>query len=967
MVNVMKCTKCGNKITSEQNGSFAVCETCGAEYNVAASKKLGKIADNKTKKLSDLRKIQVSSMNINDISKLSSVSREILTIIEDDYISNYLLAYAESALGNGTLLAEFYELDDNNSYTPSEIQLVLEHLRFFSNLSAKEDIKRYIQGLSGVNNKDECDKYLKSVDTRLLSPKAFRNIQRDVFVCHTGADNDTALKIVESLEQEGCSCWISSRNLRPGKNANDVANTNKAIANCKIFLVISSDKAMKSEDVKAQIAIAEELNIKRVQYKIEDVAPTKIFENFFEGRSFVAGFNKSIEQGAMLCSRIHIELNSNTTIKMSNTTVSKPVVLTTIDKSAELQKKADLLKKNRLAEELRLQKIKDAEEAILLSEIAAEELRLKKIKSEKAALLKKKKKDEELRLAKIKDDEAALLSANIASEERRLERIKAESAALLAANVVAETLRLKKIKADKAALLKKKKKDEELLEELRLQHIKDSETALLNSNIAAEQLRLDKIKATKDAQLKRTQRAAEIRKEKMRVEEDAFLKKKIMEDEILAEQVAREEEIRLEKLRISEEALLKKKLIDDALLAEQQRRESEVLAIQTEQNIALTAKELKKETANGIKAYKAFMSGRYDAAEVTVIAIPEDVTIIEKETFRGCINLTRVIFNSNLTIIKERAFCNCSSLIEVIIPDSVIRIGDYAFYSCTNLSNITIGNSVRTIGESAFRECTALNYISIPNSVIHIYDLAFAGCINLTDVTFPEDSLTSIEQSLFLGCESLVDITLPASITSIGVQAFRGCTILRKINIDSNIKSIGKFAFLESGLKVKKKISILNKKINIEWITEDNKNLQKQQLAKIKSDEAAIARKDAETNARILAIENAKKEAAEKAEKAEKATNAYKNRELATISKSVDEQDIPQNDLIINNESADTEIIETVSIEEAITSKGKKVKTKKISTPKVKKAKKGTNNDDLIIDEPVEEEAVIEDNTDQMA
>lgn len=46
-------------------------------------------------------------------------------------------------------------------------------------------------------------------------------------------------------------------------------------------------------------------------------------------------------------------------------------------------------------------------------------------------------------------------------------------------------------------------------------------------------------------------------------------------------------------------------------------------------------------------------------------------------------------------------------------------------------TNYTIPNSVTTIGEGAFRGCDSLTNITIPNSVTTIEDRAFSGCINL--------------------------------------------------------------------------------------------------------------------------------------------------------------------------------------------------------------------------------------------
>ena len=54
-------------------------------------------------------------------------------------------------------------------------------------------------------------------------------------------------------------------------------------------------------------------------------------------------------------------------------------------------------------------------------------------------------------------------------------------------------------------------------------------------------------------------------------------------------------------------------------------------------------------------------------------------------------------------------------VIKVVIPNNVTQIGEDAFKGCTALESIKIPNSIISIGYGAFAECTALR----PNSVIY--------------------------------------------------------------------------------------------------------------------------------------------------------------------------------------------------------------------------------------------------------
>ena len=182
-----------------------------------------------------------------------------------------------------------------------------------------------------------------------------------------------------------------------------------------------------------------------------------------------------------------------------------------------------------------------------------------------------------------------------------------------------------------------------------------------------------------------------------------------------------------------------------------------------------------------------------------------------------------------MTSIGEGAFNDCEKLTTVSIPASVTSIGNYAFGYCSALTSIEIPASVTTIGEEAFNN-TALTSIEIPASVTSIGNGVFNGCEKLTSITVAEgnanysndtngalfnkdkttlikypkgnnadsykipDSVTSIGEKAFAGCEDLETVTLPDNVTSIGDDAFNN-TALTSIGIPASVTSIGKGAF----------------------------------------------------------------------------------------------------------------------------------------------------------------------------
>ena len=195
------------------------------------------------------------------------------------------------------------------------------------------------------------------------------------------------------------------------------------------------------------------------------------------------------------------------------------------------------------------------------------------------------------------------------------------------------------------------------------------------------------------------------------------------------------------------------------------------------------------------------------------INIPNSITTIGDRAFYGCESLIKINIPNSVTTIGEGAFLGCNSLTSITIPSSVVTIIGNPFYlwhgnlyneskafiyenhvlfnkNKTTLiayrakeTNYTIPNSVTTIGEHAFSGCDSLTSINIPNSVTTIGKFAFSDCASLVNINIP-NSVTTIGKCAFDGCESLVNINIPNSVTTIEDWAFCGCE-----NLPSQIKS----------------------------------------------------------------------------------------------------------------------------------------------------------------------------------
>ena len=115
-------------------------------------------------------------------------------------------------------------------------------------------------------------------------------------------------------------------------------------------------------------------------------------------------------------------------------------------------------------------------------------------------------------------------------------------------------------------------------------------------------------------------------------------------------------------------------------------------------------------------------------------------------------------------------------------------------FSQIDSSDLVIPDTVTTIADHAFEGCEDILSITIPGSVTSIGVGAFYGCKQLHTVILP-NSIEEIDEQAFSGCESLETITIPDSVTNIGVGAFNGCKQLHTVTLPNSIEEIDEQTF----------------------------------------------------------------------------------------------------------------------------------------------------------------------------
>jgi hypothetical protein len=183
-----------------------------------------------------------------------------------------------------------------------------------------------------------------------------------------------------------------------------------------------------------------------------------------------------------------------------------------------------------------------------------------------------------------------------------------------------------------------------------------------------------------------------------------------------------------------------------------------------------------------------------NATSLTSVTIPEGVTSIGTEAFKGCKAITELKLPESLTVIGDGTFEMCSNLTTVNVPDSVTAIGEAAFAYCEKITEINIPGGITTIEDSTFTHCSGLKIILLPETVTGIGDYAFEWCDGLLQVQL-SPALTSIGDYAFSNCKKLSHITLPGGLTHLGEWAFSWCDNMMSVNIPSPIQRVSGYAF----------------------------------------------------------------------------------------------------------------------------------------------------------------------------
>ena len=251
--------------------------------------------------------------------------------------------------------------------------------------------------------------------------------------------------------------------------------------------------------------------------------------------------------------------------------------------------------------------------------------------------------------------------------------------------------------------------------------------------------------------------------------------------------------------------------------------------------------------SEGVTAVTSYFLA-YACEDVTKLALPSTISVIQKNAFNGCSSLQSLSLPASLTSLGASCFAGGASLSDVTVnSDLKLDVGIAEGYpcdgsaasritfaegvtkipggifdgGCSNATEVYLPTTLKTLGSRAFRNATSLKEIIIRSDIAmsYLYNREGSFANAPLEKVVAEEGVTKLPGYIFMGASSsLKEIILPETLLSIGASTFDSCGALEELVLPKSLKNISENAFkgaaslksvhIRSNLKLTKDLSM---------------------------------------------------------------------------------------------------------------------------------------------------------------
>lgn len=110
----------------------------------------------------------------------------------------------------------------------------------------------------------------------------------EIFICYSSKDEAKARAVLEFLEANGFKCWISSRDVRPGRNYQE--SIVGAIQSARILMFLLSESSNTTGEVKKELSLASSFDIPVIPLRLTPTTPNAALQYELATRQWIDAF-----------------------------------------------------------------------------------------------------------------------------------------------------------------------------------------------------------------------------------------------------------------------------------------------------------------------------------------------------------------------------------------------------------------------------------------------------------------------------------------------------------------------------------------------------------------------------------------------------------------------------------------------------------------------------------------------------